>query len=86
MRSEGVTLNPTKSSATVPKNHHTPPLSTFLGEVSAMHELDRVISLYHSGKMSLFEAANILDLHPSEFTNLMVEQSRNAPIPLMIRQ
>ena len=67
---------------------YPPSLHPFLVEVSAMQELNRVITLYRSGKIGLFEAANVLDMHPSEFTSLMVEQSRNDvnPIPLMIRQ
>lgn len=49
-----------------------------------MQKLDRVISLYQEGSISLFEAADTLDLHPSELTSIMVERSRLSPI--VIRQ
>ncbi len=52
--------------------------------VELMLELDRVINLYQRGTISLFEAARTLDVHPSEFTALMVE--KNQVTPMLIHQ
>ena len=49
-----------------------------------MQNVDRVISLYQGGSISLFEAAESLNIHPSELTTMMVEKSRLTPI--VIRQ
>lgn len=51
-----------------------------------MQKLDRAINLYRSGRIGLFEAAQLIDMHPSEFTTLMVERNRTVPMQAVFRR
>ena len=41
-----------------------------------MRDVNKVIDSYKNGKISLFEAAELVDMHPKEFLDVLVRRNK----------